>query len=53
MDLSLLLLKEKFIVTVAGECFGAPNNIRFSYATSEKNINQMIDKVSALFKLIK
>jgi len=52
-DLSMLLLKEQHIVTVAGDCFGAPSNIRFSYATSENTISKMIDKTQALFALIK
>ena len=52
-DLSLLLLKEQYIVTVAGDCFGSPQNIRFSYATSENTISKMIDKTQSLFALIK
>ena len=53
LDLSMLLLKEKFIVTVAGDSFGSPNNIRFSYATSEKTILSMLDRLKALLVLIK
>ena len=53
VDLSMILLNEKFIVTVAGDSFGAPNNIRFSYATSENTILTMIDRLDSLFKLIK
>ena len=53
LDLSMILLNEKFIVTVAGDSFGSPNNIRFSYATSENTILAMLDRLNSLFKLIK
>jgi aspartate aminotransferase len=52
-DLSLLLLKEKFVVTVSGDAFGAPENIRFSYAVSEQTINKTIERIESLFSLIK
>ena len=52
-DLSMILLEEQYIVTVSGESFGAPNNIRFSYATSEENIHQLINRLKSIFNLIK
>ena len=52
-DLSLLLLNEKHIVTVSGDAFGAPNNIRFSYATSEDIINQMLIGLREFLSLLK
>ena len=52
-DLSLLLLNEKYIVTVSGEPFGAPNNMRFSYATSEEIINQMLIGLREFLTLVK
>lgn len=52
-DLSMILLEEEYIVTVSGESFGAPNNIRFSYATSEENIRQLINRLKSIFHLIK
>ena len=52
-DLSLLLLNEKYIVTVSGEPFGAPNNMRFSYATSEEIINQTLIGLRELLALVK
>ena len=52
-DLSLLLLNEKHIVTVSGDAFGAPNNIRFSYATSEDIINQMLIGLKEFLTLLK
>ena len=52
-DLSKLLLEKTFVVTVAGGCFGSNNNIRFSYATSEATIKQMIERIRPIFGLIK
>ena len=52
-DLSLLLLNDKYIVTVSGDAFGAPNNIRFSYATSENIINQMLIGLKEFLDLVK
>jgi aspartate aminotransferase len=52
-DLSILLLKEKFIVTVSGDSFGAPSNIRFSYATSEDIIHKMLERLAGVLSLIK
>ena len=39
-DLSMGLVNEYSIVTVSGESFGSENNIRLSYATSEKTIKE-------------
>ena len=44
-DLSMYLLNEKAVVTVSGDSFGAKNNIRFSYAASEENLNNALDRV--------
>ena len=44
-DLSMYFLNEKAVVTVAGDSFGAPNNIRFSYAASEEELNNALDRV--------
>jgi aspartate aminotransferase len=52
-DLSMYFLEEKAVVTVAGDSFGAPNNIRFSYAASEEELNNALDRVEdALSKLV-
>tara|TARA_Y100000996_G_scaffold162457_1_gene126127 strand:- start:535 stop:1728 length:1194 start_codon:yes stop_codon:yes gene_type:complete len=51
-DLSLYVLDQTGVVTVAGESFGADNNIRLSYATSEQNIIDAIGHMNkALSKL--
>jgi len=52
-DLSLLLLNQKHIVTVSGDSFGSPNNIRFSYAASEEVINKTLTGLRDFFALIK
>ena len=52
-DLSMYFLNTKAVVTVAGDSFGAPNNIRFSYATSEDELNNALDRVEdALHNLV-
>ena len=43
LDLCMMLLEKKLVVSVSGESFGADNNIRFSYATSEEVINDDMD----------
>lgn len=40
MDLSLYLLNSAHVSSVAGEAFGAPKNLRFSYATSDENLKE-------------
>tara|TARA_B100000902_G_C27293711_1_gene908694 strand:- start:948 stop:2141 length:1194 start_codon:yes stop_codon:yes gene_type:complete len=51
-DLCLYLLDQTGVVTVAGESFGAANNIRLSYATSEQNIVDAVGHMNkALSKL--
>ncbi len=52
-DFSLLLLSETHIVTVAGDAFGSANNIRFSYATSEQIISEMLVRLSDFLALVK
>jgi len=52
-ELSMYLLEEEALVTVAGDCFGSPNNIRFSYALSENNIIESMKRLErALKKLL-
>jgi len=53
LGLSMYFLNEKAVVTVAGDSFGAPNNIRFSYAASEEELNKALDRVEdALHNLV-
>ena len=52
LDLCMMLLEEKLVVSVSGESFGADDNIRFSYATSEETINDAMDRLEALLSEI-
>ena len=42
-DLSMYLLEQKSVVTVAGKAFGSDGNIRFSYAASDEDLSQAMD----------
>ena len=50
MDFSLYLLQEAKVALVAGEGFGAPNNVRISYATSMENLEKGLDQIEAALK---
>tara|TARA_Y100001970_G_C14199193_1_gene840064 strand:- start:769 stop:1956 length:1188 start_codon:yes stop_codon:yes gene_type:complete len=52
LDLCLMLLEKKSVVSVSGESFGAKHNIRFSYATSESVIDDAMNRLEALVKEI-
>ncbi len=45
MDLCLYLLSEGRIATVPGDAFGAPDNIRISYANSDENLVKAMDRL--------
>jgi aspartate aminotransferase len=45
-QLSEYILEESKVVTVPGDGFGAPKNIRFSYAVSSEMIQKGIDRLS-------
>ncbi len=51
-DLAMYLLETAHVACVGGDAFGAPDCIRFSFATSDDNIVKAIDRVKvALAKL--
>ena len=51
-DLSIYLLEEGHVACVAGDAFGAPDNIRLSYATSDENLVEAVGRIKdALGKL--
>ena len=50
MDFSLYLLQEAKVALVAGEGFGAPNNVRISYATSMEKLGKGLDQIEAALK---
>ncbi len=45
MDLCMYLLEKGLIATVPGDAFGAPDNIRISYATSDENLIKAMDRL--------
>ena len=52
-DVAMYLLEEAHVACVGGDAFGAPGCIRFSYATSDDNIEKAIARVkTALEKLV-
>ncbi|MDR3060676.1 MAG: pyridoxal phosphate-dependent aminotransferase [Dysgonamonadaceae bacterium] len=52
-DLAMYLLEEGHVACVGGVAFGAPECIRFSYATSDKNLKEAMSRVKvALAKLV-
>ncbi len=51
-DLAMYLLEEAHVACVGGAAFGAPECIRMSYATSDENIVEAMDRIkNALAKL--
>lgn len=47
------LLHEAHIALVPGNDFGAPNHLRLSFATSEKNLSQGIERLATALKKLK
>ncbi len=44
-DFSMFLLEEALVATVTGDAFGSPNCIRFSYAASEAQIKEAMERI--------
>ena len=44
-DFSMLLLEEANVATVTGDAFGAPNCIRMSYAASENQLREAVQRI--------
>ena len=51
-DLSLYILDQTGVVTVAGDSFGAPEHIRLSYATSNETILKAVSLIGDTLKKI-
>jgi len=49
MDIAAFLLEEAKVAVVPGTPFGAPTNMRLSYATSEKNIIDGVKRIKEAF----
>tara|TARA_B100001029_G_C15060817_1_gene458330 strand:+ start:2833 stop:3969 length:1137 start_codon:yes stop_codon:yes gene_type:complete len=52
-QIAMYLLEKKYIVSVPGDGFGSPNNIRFSYAASNEDINNAMDALEIILNKIK
>ncbi|MCS6822660.1 MAG: pyridoxal phosphate-dependent aminotransferase [Cytophagaceae bacterium] len=51
-DLAMYLLNEAHVSCVGGDAFGAPNNIRISFAASDENLKEALHRIKeALIKL--
>ena len=47
-DFAMLLLEEANVATVTGDAFGAPDCIRISYAASQDNIKEAVQRIAAV-----
>ncbi|NDV68422.1 pyridoxal phosphate-dependent aminotransferase [Dysgonomonas sp. 25] len=52
-DLAMFLLEEGHVASVGGAAFGAPDYIRFSYATSDENIIEAFRRVKETLAKLK
>ena len=51
-QIAMYLLEKKYVVSVPGDGFGSPNNIRFSYAASDKDINNAMAALEEILNQI-
>ncbi|NLA24419.1 MAG: pyridoxal phosphate-dependent aminotransferase [Bacteroidales bacterium] len=52
-DLALFLLNKGHVATVAGDAFGAPECLRLSYATSEEEMSEALNRIKNALELLK
>ncbi len=52
-DLAMYLLEVGHVATVGGAAFGAPKCLRFSYATSDENLIEAIDRIKKALAALK
>ena len=52
-DLAMFLLEEGHVATVAGDAFGSPDCLRFSYATSDENLVEALTRIRCTLELLK
>ena len=52
-DVAMYLLADALVATTAGDAFGAPNNVRISYANSEKQLKSAISRMKESFAKLK
>jgi aspartate aminotransferase len=51
-DLAAYLLQEAHVATVTGDAFGAPNCLRISYAASEEQLREAIERMKRAFRAL-
>jgi aspartate aminotransferase len=49
-DIAEYLLKEHYVATVPGDAFGAPENLRLSYAASIEELQEAVNRIRKAFK---
>ncbi|MEI6848021.1 MAG: pyridoxal phosphate-dependent aminotransferase [Chlorobiaceae bacterium] len=49
-DVAEYLLKEHFVATVPGDAFGAPENLRLSYAASIESLEKAVNRIRSAFQ---
>lgn len=52
-DLAMYLLEEGHVATVGGAAFGAPDCLRFSYATSDDNLKEALRRIKETLAKLK
>lgn len=52
-DLAMYLLEEGHVATVGGGAFGAPDCLRFSYATSDENLTEAVARIKKALAALK
>ena len=52
-DLAMFLLEKALVATVGGNAFGAPECLRFSYATSDENLVEAMNRIKEAVALLK
>jgi aspartate aminotransferase len=52
LDYAEVLLEKHWVATVPGDAFGAPNNIRLSYATSLQNVEEALRRIQDFHRVL-
>ncbi|QRF24810.1 pyridoxal phosphate-dependent aminotransferase [Alicyclobacillus sp. TC] len=52
VDYAELLLEKQLVAVVPGEAFGAPNNIRLSYAVSMQDVEEAVRRIAAFHNML-
>ena len=47
-DFAMIILEKAHVATVTGDAFGCPKNIRISYAASQENIKEAVNRIKNL-----